>query len=164
MPYRRNAVISACVAVLALPGQTLATGSCKQMAPTVVSLSGHVYVESKYGPPGFGETPDRDSRIVGTILKLGHAIHVCADSNSSPNPGLEPVHEVELNFNQYKPLASMRRSKIIVTGWLSEGLSATDSRRIRLLVATVSAPDDSGHYVLIYRDSTIATGNHRKSK
>jgi len=135
-----------------------------QMAPTVVSLSGRVYVESKYGPPGFGETPDRDSRIVGTILRLSHAIYVCADSNSSPKPGREPVHEVELDFNQYKPLASMRRNKIVVTGVLSEGLTATDSRRIRLLVATVSGPDDFGRYVLIYRDSTIETGKHRKTR
>jgi len=82
------------------PGQAAAVGSCMQMAPVVVSLSGRVYVESKYGPPGFGETPDRDSRIVGTILRLNHAIHVCADSNSSLRPGRELVHEVELNFNQ----------------------------------------------------------------
>jgi len=152
------------VVLLVQPCQAVAVGSCIQMAPTVVSLSGRVYVKSKYGPPGFGETPDRDSRIVGTILRLSHAIHVCADSNSSRKPGLEPVHEVELNFNQYKPLASMRRGRIVVTGWLSEGLSATDSRRIRLLVATVRAPDDLGHYVLIYRDSTVDTDHDRKVK
>jgi len=58
----------------------------------------------------------------------------------------------------------MRRGRIIVTGWLSEGLSATDSRRIRLLVATVRAPDDLGHYVLIYRDSTIEAGHNRTVK
>jgi len=149
--------VSLCVVALGcIACQAHALEPCVQMAPIFVSLSGRVYIESKYGPPGFGETPNRDLRLVSAILKLDHTIYVCSDSNSSSTPGHEPVREIELDFNQRKPIARILRSKVAVAGLLSEGLTASDFRRIRTIVARLRVPDDQGNSVTIYRDSTGA--------
>jgi hypothetical protein len=163
MPRIWKGAVNLCVVALGcVAGQSHALEPCMQMAPTFVSLSGRVYLESKYGPPGFGETPKRDLRLTSAILKLDHTIYVCSDSNSSSTPGKEPVREVQLDFNQHEPISRILRNEVTVTGLLSEGLTASDFRRIRMLVARLRVPDDLGRSVVIYRDTTGAmNATHR---
>lgn len=54
-------------------GQQLKVGSSIQSAclsPCIVSLTGTLITEIKWGPPNFGETPSQDSKVEIYILEL----------------------------------------------------------------------------------------------
>lgn len=65
---------------------------CLRYEPASVELRGRLDRVMRYGPPGYGETPDADQRLEVPILTLARPIDVCADPNSATNN--EDVHAV----------------------------------------------------------------------
>jgi hypothetical protein len=48
----------------------IGVSSQRKDAPPVLMLTGNLKSETRWGPPGFGETPEKDSRVVIFVLKL----------------------------------------------------------------------------------------------
>jgi hypothetical protein len=71
--------------------------ACLQYEPATVILSGRLMTVQEYGPPNFGETPDKDERISVPLLALTRPIDVCGDSASELNSETERgVRELQL--------------------------------------------------------------------
>lgn len=56
--------------------------SCVSTWPAPVRLTGVVREEPRFGPPGYGETPDKDRKVEILVLHLAQPIDVCADSTT----------------------------------------------------------------------------------
>ena len=71
--------------------------SCLSAWPTQVRLAGTVRAEHRFGPPGYGETPDKDRRVEILVLHLAQPIDVCADSTTGDaHAPVRDVREVQL--------------------------------------------------------------------
>jgi len=66
--------------------------ACLRYEPASVELTGRLDRVMRYGPPGYGETPEADQRLEVPILTLARPIDVCADPSSATNN--EDVHGV----------------------------------------------------------------------
>jgi hypothetical protein len=84
-----------------------------------------------YGPPGFGETPKKDRRIVDYILVLDKKIDIRASEYNDPAKG---VSEIQL-FLPYdnNPLAK-ESGRVEVRGTLEEASTAAAIRDYTLTV------------------------------
>lgn len=86
-----------------------------------------------YGPPGFGETPDRDQRDTILMLKLPRPITVRPSTGvaSKGDPNLDifrHVHEVQLFFPRDLQFDAekMVGNVVIVSGTLNERVAPSD--------------------------------------
>jgi len=69
---------------------TAASKKCLEYEPKVVTLAGKISRHQAYGPPNFGETPQRDEKIVYWTLDLPKPI--CVDGKGD-EPGIYDDHE-----------------------------------------------------------------------
>jgi hypothetical protein len=81
---------------------TIASGDgCTQGSPAVVELRGTLVASERFGPPGWGETPQEDERIRVPFLLLDRPITMCS-TDQMVLPGEAPwkVDSVQLNFTR----------------------------------------------------------------
>jgi hypothetical protein len=70
---------------------------CVSTWPTAVRLTGVVRAEQRFGPRGYGETPDKDRKVEILVLHLAQNIDVCADSTrGDAHPAVNGVRELQL--------------------------------------------------------------------
>lgn len=100
-------------------------------ATPCITLIGDVKRETNYGPPGFGETPVIDRKVVDYILVLDHKINVEASKHVNPSKG---VGEIQL-FLPYdnNPLAT-KIGRVEVRGTLENASTAAAVRYYTLTV------------------------------
>jgi hypothetical protein len=82
---------------------------CLPIEPERLWIAGTVRQEPKLGPPGYGETPKIDQKLVITVIDLDHPVDICA--SASPDEPYDRVADVQMvqlagNFDP----ARMRRS------------------------------------------------------
>jgi hypothetical protein len=109
-------------------------------------LEGTLIERKVYGPPGYGETPTRDTRDTILILKLEQSISVKpaphAKANSSASLDVaKDVREVQLftDRSQKPSIQTLIGQGIVVTGTLNESITASQYTKVWLDVATISA-------------------------
>lgn len=100
-------------------------------AAPCITLIGDVKHEINYGPPGFGETPKIDRKVVDYILVLDHKIDIEASKHVNPAKG---VGEIQL-FLPYdnNPLAK-KIGRVEVRGTLENASTAAAVRYYTLTV------------------------------
>lgn len=127
--------------------QPLAAGMVRDTPPSdactpelaQVSLVGRLRSEEKWGPPGYGETPDQDRRVTIYVLELDRPEVVCAD------PALEQNSRGE-----------SRVSRLQVTGRVDpEKLEASVGRRLTVWGALVHQAWGSDYTPVLIRVDSI---------
>jgi hypothetical protein len=104
-----------------------------------IRLEGLLLERKVFGPPGYGETPAKDTRETILVLKLSHPIDVApaadAEANNSASlDSVKDINEVQL-FVDPSRRAETRKwigRRIIVTGTLEESITASQYMKIFL--------------------------------
>src|SRR5829696_1260990 len=79
------------------PNKDAAASQCTPIWPARVWLSGNLNVEKKWGPPGYGETPDRDELLTIFVLELDQPEDVCGETATDQDgPTTKRVDRVQL--------------------------------------------------------------------
>lgn len=99
-----------------------------------ITLIGTVKREKNYGPPGFGETPKIDRKVVDYILVLDHEINIEASKYVDAANGVGEVQLI-LPFDN-NPLVK-RVGRVRVTGTLAQAITAADVRDYTLTVTSL---------------------------
>ena len=107
------------------------------------SLHGIVTQRNVYGPPGYGETPSRDSRMKTFVLKIPNSISVepapNAEANGSVNlDSAKDVREIQLFVpkSQTSSIQKLIGHAVTVKGTLNESITASQYTKVWLDVAT----------------------------
>ena len=88
--------------------------------PEVMELDGRLVIESKFGPPNFGEQPKTDEKVRVPVLVLSNRANMLADSGDDPNAkSVYHVRQIQLAFpssdTAHKALIG---KQVVVTGTL----------------------------------------------
>jgi hypothetical protein len=102
------------------------TSSCPQgwlrYEPERVQIQGIVVINTRYGPPNYGENPDADEKLSVPFLALRSPISVCADSASDVNN--ENLVELDtLQLVSSEPLRSFAGQSVVVSGRLTRAVT-----------------------------------------
>lgn len=100
-------------------------------AAPCLTFVGTVKREVNYGPPGFGETPKKDRRIVDYILVLDKKINIDASKYVDPAKG---VGEIQLFISYDKNPLTKKIGRVEVRGTLEEASTAAAIRDYTLTV------------------------------
>lgn len=88
--------------------------------PEVMELDGRLVIESKYGPPNFGEQPNTDEKVRVPVLVLRDRANMLPDSGDDPNSkSVYDIRQIQLVFSSndtaHKALIG---KQVVVTGTL----------------------------------------------
>jgi hypothetical protein len=91
--------------------------------PELMELDGRLVIESKYGPPNFGEQPKTDEKVRVPVLVLSDRANMLPDSGDDPNArSVYDVRQIQLAFpssdTAHKALIG---KQVVVTGTLFHG-------------------------------------------
>ena len=88
--------------------------------PEVVELDGQLVVQSKYGPPNFGEQPKTDQKVRVPVLLLSQRVVVTGDQEDGKNSQTAyNVRQVQLAFDRSETSHKTLIGKpVVVTGLL----------------------------------------------
>lgn len=100
-------------------------------AAPCITLTGHVKRELNYGPPGFGESPEIDRKIIDYILVLDNQINIRASKYVNPKQGVKEI-QLFLPFDN-NPLAK-KIGRVEVRGTIEEASTAVAVRDYTLTV------------------------------
>jgi len=102
-----------------------------------IKLHGVLIKRKVYGPPGYGETPSKDTRTTILVLRLSHAIDVEPLPNATPTetPDLDTVksaREVQLFIGPSKRIDSEQfvGRTVTVVGTLHESITASQYTKV----------------------------------
>jgi hypothetical protein len=112
--------------------------ACRPLSPSRVQLSGTLRTEERLGPPGYGETPERDGRLTIYLLVLDEEVDVCAELDGNRSPMRKDVRRVQLTGNVDPNL--LRRNvgrRVLVHGSLSHRSWGTDFTDVVLLAESL---------------------------
>jgi hypothetical protein len=105
-------VVFACVA--SAQGQTFLS-----YEPEVVELDGQLIVESKYGPPNFGEQPKTDQKVRVALLVLRSGVSMLPADDDGPNRSVHHIKQIQLAFsNSETSHKKLFGKQVVVTGTL----------------------------------------------
>ena len=110
-----------------------------------VQLEGMLTARTFYGPPGFGETPSKDSREKVLILKLAKPITVDPIADVQANKGscwgdFPHLAAVQLFIFPKEKAADARKligKEVVATGTLREGDAPSEHTKVIMEVKTV---------------------------
>ena len=88
--------------------------------PEVMELDGRLVIESKFGPPNFGEQPKTDEKVRVPVLVLNDRANMLPDSGDDPNAkSVYDIRQIQLVFSSsdtaHKALIG---KQVVVTGTL----------------------------------------------
>lgn len=112
--------------------------------PAVVELNGKLDIETFFGPPNFGEEPDRDSEERHWILTLDKPINVRPGPGSDPlfSEPVENVRKVQLVMHE--PHRELIDKRVLVTGTLFRGHTGHHFTEALLNVRSIRLSDADG--------------------
>ncbi len=112
--------------------------------PAVVELRGTLKVCERYGPPGYGEDPERDQRMRVPVLILSNPINVRGDPAAEVNiESVRGVRELQLVFLRAMNYSSLVGSQVVVRGKLSHAVSGHHFTPVVMIVESLG--EDAGH-------------------
>lgn len=127
MSVGRTIAIAFCCAMallLEMPSK-VRSQPCFDCEPAFVELSGTVSVEEAYGPPGYGEEPETDSKVQFLLLTLDAPICVNPDPNDPVNSeGKSRISSLHMVYGSgYQFRHEWLEPRVIVTGTLFRALT-----------------------------------------
>src|SRR5215207_2231308 len=125
------------------PEATAPDDGCTPVWPSRVRLSGVLRAEEKLGPPGYGETPERDEKLTIYVLDLDQPRDVCADTSpDEPREAVRGAARMQLagsvDPNRLKALVGRR---IRVHGTLVHQVWGSDFTQVIVRVDSIPDPD-----------------------
>lgn len=106
--------------------------------PSIVRLDGTVEAKERFGPPGYGEKPETDHKVVVPILRLTQPVAVQGDPKSELNSATEEdVTEIQLILPpRYDPIVLVGQ-RVAVTGSLFHAHTGHHATRVLMNVRTI---------------------------
>ena len=91
-----------------------------QYEPEIVELDGRLTIQSKFGPPNYGENPKTDEKVRIAVLVLHRPISVSAnDSNDYNSTPVYNARQIQLAFiTKEIPHKHLIGKDVVVTGTL----------------------------------------------
>ncbi len=114
-----------------------------QYTPTIVTLAGKLQQVHSFGPPNFGETPEKDQKVSYFAVVLSRPINIRGDSLQDT---LRNLDSVQLFFIQYHPtvdLDSLINHAVVVKGKLSQAQFPGEYTKATVQVSDLQALDDA---------------------
>lgn len=108
--------------------------------PCAVTLTGAIESHPGYGPPGFGEDPKVDRKVMYYILILKQPINV---KSSNLFDAKASVKEVQLMFPYESRLYPIKKGKVLVSGQLQGPVSGMAVREVVLIVSSLKKIPDT---------------------
>ena len=136
-------VVLCCGSVASLAaGGTPEGAPCLAYGPASTVLTGRLQLESRFGPPNYGEDPLTDKKVMVPMLHLVSAVDVCAERGDEIN-----VHTYRgIWVVQLAPADSvdpqLAGKNVRVVGQLYEAQFAHDYTRVTLTVDSIVAVFD----------------------
>ncbi len=88
--------------------------------PAVSVISGKLEIESFFGPPGYGENPQTDSREDAYILNLDNSINVISKAKEAEEDNFNVtkynISKIQLTSTSEVKLTSYKNKKVCLTG------------------------------------------------
>ena len=126
---------------LCVASQSWAAPQCLHYAGAPVALAGKVTLETFYGPPNYGESPETDSRETQAILVLANPI--CVSANPSTN---DEAEKNQLKVTLVPPagvnLGSYKGRSVIVKGTLFHAITGHHHTPVLMQVVRVKGGHD----------------------
>lgn len=91
--------------------------------PNEVVLKGKIVKKYAYGPPGYGESPDIDEKIVYYVLLLNQTINVKGDENTPNSDTFKDVREIQLVYFDIDKLKALNNKLVSIKGTLFQAFS-----------------------------------------
>lgn len=119
---------------------------CTSLWPAKVQFSGVLRTEKEFGPPGYGETPERDQRLTIYILHLFVPETICGGFDGNvERPEMKGVRQLQLVGRVDRDFLERNLgNRIQVWGTLSHRTWASDFTSIILRADSVSIPTPVG--------------------
>ena len=82
---------------------------CLPLEPVLARVVGRIVIDTKYGPPNYGESPKTDRRLRIVFIDLRRPVSVCA-SKSSSDDGVphRAIVRIQLSFTNFHPMRSLK--------------------------------------------------------
>lgn len=114
--------------------------ACLRYEPVKVELTGNLKLETRPGPPNYGESPT-DQRLTVPVLDLATPVSTCADSTSATNSdGYSGLRQIQiilpLGDSAYR---SLTNRSVTAVGTLSEAQSGHHVTKVVLNAERVTA-------------------------
>ena len=106
--------------------------------PEVVELDGQLVVQSKYGPPNFGEQPKTDQKVSVPVLLLRDRVSVLGDDGDGHNSKtVHGVRQVQLAFDSNTSHKTLIGKQVVVTGSLFHAHTGHHYTDVVLIVQSI---------------------------
>ncbi len=109
--------------------------------PLVSEISGTLTEKMFYGRPNYGETPEKDEKIMVLVLKPDYPINVLADSKQDPEISDKTIHgitEIQVYTNYKKfDLKNLKNKKVKLQGLLQARRTGEQFTKVLLEVKKV---------------------------
>lgn len=114
---------------------------CVPVWPALVRLAGVLEEGYRLGPPGYGETPDRDQRLTIYLLRLVPPIDICASATTDdPHHAVAGIELLQLTGRvDPEDLKQHIGEQLNVYGWLYHRVRGTDFTEVLLRVDSIPA-------------------------
>jgi hypothetical protein len=109
--------------------------------PATVELEGRLTVQSKYGPPNFGENPKTDAKVKVPVLVLLTLINVRGTPGDAHNAiSVRGVRRIQLIFSNPKtPYKESTGKIVVVKGTLFHAFSGHHYTKVVMDVSSIEA-------------------------
>lgn len=132
-----------CAAVLATPVQ-LAAAAVYHYEPEQVELSGTLIEKSFYGPPGYGEDPEHDSKEPAYVILLPEPATVVPAAGDATNERHDEVSEVQVVNGKQLPLRPLLNKKVTLRGTLFSAITGHHHTDVLINLEEIKAPSAGG--------------------
>jgi hypothetical protein len=114
----------------------VAKGPWYSYEPTVVNLAGVLVEKTVYGPPGYGETPEKDKKMNIIFFELANPINLKADpADLRDMDDRTGVTEIQIDTSDSKArLKKFLNQKVTLRGTLYEATSGDEFTSVLMLV------------------------------
>ena len=123
--------------ILLLTVQPVYAEDAYKFDPAVVELTGKLEKKLFYGPPGYGENLEKDSKEHAVILMLSKPISVMAEKGDQFNETRKNVKEIQLINLKEIPLSKYLQKKVKVTGKLSSAITGHHHTKVLIEIEDI---------------------------
>lgn len=111
-----------------------AAGQCVEYEPAVARLRGMLVVETRSGPPNYGETPEKDEQVRVIILHLAQPIDICSRPVDPLNAtGFADVSKIQVVLpGTAREPEQLIGERVVVAGALFEAISGRHFTKVVL--------------------------------
>ncbi len=95
--------------------------TCLPYEPELVTLSGTLQTEQRYGPPNYGEDPKTDMKMKILVLHLSSPVETCGEPGNRVNPdSFNNLQEIQLIVEPGQSYDSLVGRMVVAQGALEQ--------------------------------------------